>query len=74
MKQKRQKKENKKMDDFFKNLFKGLLYIGGPVALGLAGQYLTNKRENEVFELRVHEEVKKQLREQLQMLEAPKES
>ena len=55
------------MDDFFKNLFKGLFYIGVPIGLGLVSNYITNKREQEVLELKVHSEVERQLQNLLQL-------
>ena len=50
------------MSDFWKNFLKGLLYIAVPVGLNLVSQALVNRREEEVFNLRVQQAVDERMK------------
>ena len=58
------------MEDDLRNFFKGLLFLAAPIGLQLLANWLTQKRENEVFELRVQQTVQKEVQK---LLNAPRD-
>ena len=50
------------MEDQIRNLLRGLLYIAAPVALNLLAQTISNRRDEELFKVKVQEEVNRQLK------------
>lgn len=58
------------MGDDIRNFLKGLLFLALPVGLQLLSNYLTQKREDEVFQYKVEEAVRKEVSK---LLQAPKD-